>query len=73
LPTEVAFFGDGGVAWLSNDKPTFLGGNRKPIASRGVTFRANFFGFAVGQFDIARPLQRPGKGWMFEFSRTPGF
>lgn len=61
LPIEVAFFGDGGVAWMSDDRPTFFGGNRKPVASTGVIFRANFFGFAVGQCDIARPLQRPGK------------
>jgi Tol biopolymer transport system component len=73
LPVEVALFGDGGVAWTSLDKPAFLGGSRKPVASTGVTLRVNLFGFAVGQFDLARPLQRPGRGWMFEFSLTPGF
>ncbi len=73
LPIEVALFGDGGVAWMSEDKPTFFGGDRKPVASTGITFRVNLFGFAVGQFDIARPLQRPGRGWLFEFSLTQGF
>jgi hypothetical protein len=73
LPIEVAFFGDGGVAWTSNEMPTFFGGHRKPVASTGVTLRINLFGFAVGQLDFARPLQRPRQGWMFEFSLTPGF
>jgi hypothetical protein len=43
------------------------------VSSTGVTLRANLFGFAVGQFDFAHPMQRPGKGWVFEFSLTPGF
>jgi hypothetical protein len=30
-------------------------------------------GFAVGQFDVVRPLQRPGAGWIFQFNLTPGF
>ena len=73
LPIEVALFGDGGVAWTSNETPTFFGGHRKPVASTGVTLRINLFGLAVGQLDFARPLQRPRQGWMFEFSLTPGF
>jgi hypothetical protein len=73
VPIELAFFADGGVAWMSDDTPTLFGGNRKPVASTGMTFRVNLFGFAVGQVDIARPLQRPGRGWLFEFSLTPGF
>jgi hypothetical protein len=73
VPIELAFFADGGVAWMSDQAPTFFGGNRKPIASTGMTIRVNLFGFAVGQLDIARPLQRPGRGWLFEFSLTPGF
>jgi hypothetical protein len=73
IPIEVAFFGDAGLAWTSDDTPAFVGGSRKPVASVGVTFRANLFGFAIGQFDLARPLQRPGKGWVFGFNLTPGF
>ncbi len=73
VPVELAFFADGGVAWMSDQTPTFFGGNRKPIASTGMTIRVNLFGFAVGQLDIARPLQRPGRGWLLEFSLTPGF
>jgi Tol biopolymer transport system component len=73
LPVEVAFFADAGVAWTKADRPSFLGGNRSPVASAGVTFRANLFGFAVGQLDFARPFHRPGRGWVWSFSLSPGF
>ena len=73
VPIEVAVFGDSGVAWTANDKPTLFGGARKPVVSTGVTLRLNLFGFAVGQLDFARPVQRPLHGWMFEFSLAPGF
>jgi Tol biopolymer transport system component len=73
LPVEVAFFTDAGVAWTSDNRPTFFGGDRRPVSSAGVSFRANLFGFAVGQFDLAYPFQRPGRGWVWGFSLTPGF
>jgi Tol biopolymer transport system component len=73
LPVEVAFFTDAGVAWTKSDRPSFLGGDRRPVASAGVSFRANLFGFAVGQLDFAKPFQRPGRGWVWSFSLTPGF
>jgi Tol biopolymer transport system component len=73
VPVEVAFFADAGVAWTRVDEPTFFGGNREPVSSAGVTFRANLFGFAVAQVDFAHPFQRPGRGWVWGFSLTPGF
>jgi Tol biopolymer transport system component len=73
VPVEVAFFADAGVAWTRANEPTFLGGNREPVSSAGVTFRANLFGFAVAQVDFAHPFQRPGRGWVWGFSLTPGF
>jgi Tol biopolymer transport system component len=73
LPVEVALFADGGTAWSNGDRPTLLGGDRRPVASAGVTFRANLFGFAVAQIDLARPFQRPGRGWVWGFSLNPGF
>jgi hypothetical protein len=33
----------------------------------------NALGFAVAQFDFARPLDRPRKDWVFSFSIVPGF
>jgi hypothetical protein len=73
LPTEVALFADGGVAWTAGDRPTFVGGHREPVSSAGVTFRVNLFGFAVAQIDMAHPFQRPGRGLVWGFSLTPGF
>jgi hypothetical protein len=73
LPIEVAFFADGGFAWTQDQRPTWFGGTREPVASAGITLRANLFGFAVGQFDYARPFQRPGRRWVWSFSLTPGF
>jgi Tol biopolymer transport system component len=73
VPLEVGLFLDGGVAWNRGQTPSLLGGDRGGVASTGVTLRANLFGFAVGQFDFAHPFQRPGQGWLFEFSLAPGF
>jgi len=39
----------------------------------GVAFRVNLFGYAVGQFDFARPFQRENRGWVFQFNLLPGF
>jgi Tol biopolymer transport system component len=73
LPMELALFADGGVAWNSGERPTFFGGNRRPVSSAGVALRMNFFGYVVGEFDVAHPFQRPGRGFVFEFNISPGF
>lgn len=73
VPIEVGAFLDGGVAWSRGDKPSLFGGHRDGVSSAGFTVRANLFGFAIGEFDFARPLQRPGKGWVFQFNLAPGF
>ena len=73
VPMEVAFFGDIGVAWSAGQRPDFTGPDRRSVSSAGVSLRANLLGFAVAQFDFARPFQRPGKGWVFQFSLMPGF
>jgi Tol biopolymer transport system component len=73
IPVEVAFFADAGVAWMRADRPSFAGGDRRGVSSAGVTFRVNVFGFAVAQIDFARPFQRPGRGWVWAFSLTPGY
>jgi hypothetical protein len=73
VPIEVAFFADGGVAWTDAQRPSFFGGERKPISSTGVTLRLSMFGFAVAQIDYAYPLQRPGRGWVWAFNLMPGF
>ena len=73
IPVEFAVFVDGGVAWNRGQRPSFLGGDRKPVSSGGITFRANLFGFAVAQVDLARPFQRPGQGWLWGFNFAPAF
>jgi outer membrane protein assembly factor BamA len=73
LPVEVALFADAGVAWFQGQRPSLLGGERDGVSSVGVAFRVNFFGFAVGEFDVVRPLQRGNRGWAFQFNFLPGF
>jgi len=73
LPVEVALFADAGVAWNSRERPSMFGGTRDGVSSTGVTVRVNLGGVAVGEFDFVRPLQRPGRGWIFQFNLTPGF
>jgi Tol biopolymer transport system component len=85
VPVEVAFFADGGLAWNSLQQATIattiLGSSQLPhpfnwrdgVSSAGVALRVNLFGYAIGQFDFARPFQRPGSGWVFQFNLSPGF
>jgi Tol biopolymer transport system component len=73
LPTEVALFVDGGVAWREGQRPSFLGGDRDGIGSAGVALRVNLAGFAIGQFSLARPFSSQERGWVFQFNLSPGF
>jgi Tol biopolymer transport system component len=73
VPVEVGVFADAGVAWTSDTKPSFAGGDRDWARSVGATIRFNAFGFAVGEIDYVRPLDRPGRGWMWQFNFIPGF
>ncbi|HUX67469.1 MAG TPA: BamA/TamA family outer membrane protein [Terriglobales bacterium] len=72
-PVELAPFFDAGAAWTSADKPDFLGGNRRPVSSEGLTLRINVFGFAVAAIDYAIPNQRPARSHVWEFSLLPGY
>jgi outer membrane protein assembly factor BamA len=86
VPVEVAFFADGGIAWNGlKTAPTTanstLFGSTTPhtfdindgVASVGMAFRVNLFGFAVGEFALSHPFQRPGRGMVFQFNLAPGF
>jgi Tol biopolymer transport system component len=73
FPIELAFFGDAGLAWTSDTKPSFAGGDRDWVRSAGVALRVNVFGFAVAEFDYVRPFDRSRKGWIWQFGLTPGF
>ncbi len=47
--------------------------SRDPVKSWGGSLRINLLGFAVAQISLVRPLDRPLKNWIWEFSLTPGF
>ncbi len=74
VPVEVGLFADAGAAWQQNDPLRIFGesGRRDPVASIGATLRANLLGFLVAQADFTHPLNRPQKGFVFQFSLSPG-
>jgi hypothetical protein len=73
LPIELFAFVDGGVAWTRTEKPSFAGGTRDFVTSTGFGARVNVLGFLITEFNLARPLSRPGRGWIFVFNLRPGF
>lgn len=73
LPIELAVFADGGVAWDSGSSPAFLDGEREFVKSVGATARFNAFGYLIAELNYVHPLDRPGKGWLWQFSLRPGF
>ncbi|MDQ3068989.1 MAG: BamA/TamA family outer membrane protein [Acidobacteriota bacterium] len=73
LPIEIAAFADYGVAWNKGSKPEIFGGERNAARSYGAAVRANLFGFAIVEIDYVRPIDRPLKGWFWQFSLRPGF
>ena len=73
LPVEVALFTDAGVAWTKSDRPPSSAGTARPSRVRASRSERTCWAFAVGQLDFAYPFQRPGRGWVWSFSLTPGF
>ena len=73
LPVEAAGFYDAGVAWTSNQKPSFMGGSREVVTSIGGLLRVNIFGFAVVEFAFVHPNNRPRKNWYWQIGFQPGF
>lgn len=77
LPIDFLTFFDTGIAWWDENtdelRPWFLGGNRRLLSSAGIGLRMNFFGSIVLGFNYVYPLDRPEKGWHFEFTFWPGF
>jgi Tol biopolymer transport system component len=82
LPIEAYIFGDGGLAWYSEDRlaltPGFDdrawwdGGESRPVFSMGGGLRMNFFGFLVLGVHYVYPFNRT-KGGHFQFTFIPGF
>jgi Tol biopolymer transport system component len=73
LPIEMALFTDAGVAWDRGTRPGFSPADREPVVSVGAAMRINVLGFAIAEIDYVRPLDRPGRGWLWQFSLRPGF
>jgi Tol biopolymer transport system component len=74
FPIDFMVFGDGGLAWDSQNHPSVLGsGTRDPVFSAGAGFRVNLLGFAIGEISLVRPFERPGKGWLWQFELQQGF
>ena len=73
LPIEMALFSDAGVAWDRTTRPGFGAGDRQPVVSVGAAMRINVLGFAIAEIDYVRPLDRPGRGWLWQFNLRPGF
>jgi hypothetical protein len=77
LPIEIAPFLDAGVAWTSDQNPTFEFSResleRVPVVSAGLSTRLNLFGYAVLEVYYAYPFQRPEKKWHLGFNLAPGW
>jgi len=74
LPTDFVAFFDTGVAWYGDEnKPTFLGGDRKLVSSAGFGLRTSLMRYFVIGLNMVHPFDRPQKGWMFQFTISPGF
>ena len=64
---------DDGTVLKGYERAAFLGGDRKPIYSTGISFRFNLFGYAILGLDWVHPFQRPVKGNHLQFTLSPGF
>jgi hypothetical protein len=73
LPIEMAVFTDAGMAWGRSERSGFAEGDHEPVVSVGAAMRVNLLGFAVAEIDYVRPLDRPGRGWLWQFNFRPGF
>jgi hypothetical protein len=78
LPIELLAFADAGVAWNSGQSVRFergvsTGDERRIVTSVGGGLRFNVFGYAVIEVDYVKPLDRPNKGWIWQFNLSPGF
>ena len=73
IPVELAVFSDAGMAWGSNSQMFVSRTDTRPVMSVGAAARVNLFGFAIGEIDYVHPLDRPGRGWLWQFNLIPGF
>ncbi|MFB3069521.1 MAG: hypothetical protein ACE1ZF_02370 [Gemmatimonadales bacterium] len=79
-PLEGALFFDAGVTWqdgtalkLTRNATDDLDAVRAPLASWGLSLRANFFGFMILRGDYAKPISRDDDGAYWTISFGPMF
>ena len=73
LPVEMALFTDAGVAWGRIQRGGAFEGDHEPVVSVGVAARVNVMNFVIAEINYVRPLDRPGRGWLWQFNFRPGF
>jgi len=73
IPVELFSFFDAGRAWSAGESFSFSNARNDWIRSVGVGARVNVLGFLMAEFNVARPLDRPGRGWLYVFNFRPGF
>jgi len=75
LPIEAAIFADTGIAWTRSESVQLLGrkGTREFLSSVGGALRMNVLGFLIAEAAYVRPLDRPSREWLWQFSLSPGF
>jgi Tol biopolymer transport system component len=73
LPVEMGVFTDAGAAWDRSGRLKLTGTDANLVRSVGALFRVNVLGFAVAEIDYVRPLDRPRRGWLWQFNLMPGF
>jgi len=73
VPVEVAAFVDAGVAWSSDSRPAFAGGERRLVRSYGAAVRANILGFFTLELSAARAIDRAGRPWKWQLGMVQGF
>ena len=73
LPVEMALFTDAGIAWGRIQRGGFFEGDHEPVVSVGVAARVNVMNFVIAEINYVRPLDRPGRGWLWQFNFRPGF
>jgi hypothetical protein len=73
LPVELGVFADAGAAWDRGRSLRLSGSESKLVRSVGALVRVNLLGFAIAEIDYVRPLDRPGRGWLWSFNLRPGF
>lgn len=72
LPVEVFGFMDAGLAW-SRVNGLWPDANQTWSRSAGFGARVNLLGYAIGEFNLARALDRRTDEWRFVFNLRPGF